>query len=305
MQVNYIVYNVIDSFLSYLSNIKHFSPATIMGYSNDLIIFTRWLEELELDAFRIKKKDMRIFVSEMVDRSFEVASVNRMLSSIRGFYKYALEKKFITCSPASNIQNLKSKFKIKTFMFPDEIQSFCRLPGTSNILWMSRDIALFTSLYSTGARASELVSLNMEDLGKDLKVAVIMGKRKKEREVFFTSFARDALTKYFPEREALLKKRGKLSNEASPLFLNFRGERLSIWGLNYIIKRYVKLFPEIKHLSPHSFRHSFATALITRGADIRVVQELLGHESICTTQQYTHVTSESLYELYKRAHPHS
>lgn len=305
MQVHYIIYDVIDSFLSYLSNVKHFSPATILAYSNDLVIFARWLEELELDAFTINKNDMRIFVSEMVDRAFEVASINRMLSSIRGLYKYAVEKKIIDSSPVTNIQNLKSKLKIKSFMFPDEMKSFCKLPGASDLLWMYRDIALFTSLYSTGARASELTSLNIGDLSKDLKVAVIMGKRRKEREVFFTSFARDALRQYFPERSALLKKRCKVSDETSPLFLNFKGERLSIWGLNYIIKRYARLLPEIKHLSPHSFRHSFATALITRGADIRVVQELLGHENICTTQQYTHVTSESLYELYKRAHPHS
>lgn len=297
---------VFDLFLSFLKNIKHFTASSVEAYANDLSIFANWLEDISLDVFNVTVNDIRIFVCELSEKNFSPASINRMLSSVRGFYKYARAKKLIEVNPAIGVKNLKISYKIKSFLFPDEMKSFCKLPYNSDILWVARDVALFTSLYSTGCRVSELVSLNMEDLSGDLKRAVVMGKGKKEREVFFANFAIDALKKYFPERTLLFKKTNKyVEKEDNPVFLNLRGGRLSIWGVNYIIKRYGILMPQMKKLSPHSFRHSFATTLITCGADIRIVQELLGHECISTTQIYTHITEKSLYELYKKAHPHS
>lgn len=293
-------------YLEYLEGVKNFSLNTIEAYRKDLSIFEFWIEETELEFLKLTNFDVMTFVAEMSNRELSVSYINRMLSTIRGFYKYAIKGKILENNPTIGIKNLKMQQKIRPFLFPNEMKSLCKLPQETEVLWMARDIALFSCLYSTGCRASELLSLNMEDLDYALSSAVVMGKGKKEREVFFTDFAKKALKNYFVEREALLKARKKeIEKGDNPLFLNMRGGRLSVWGLNYIIKRYLKFCPNIKNLSAHSFRHSFATALISRGADIRVVQELLGHEDISTTQNYTHVTTEKLYELYKKAHPHS
>ena len=300
------IYTVLDAFVLYLRDIKHFSLATIEAYSSDMCSFIEWAEELEIDVLNIENKDIRMFVAQMLDGDCCPSTINRMLSSIRGFYKYALSNNLLKEDPSVGIKNLKIPNKVKNFMFAEQMKSFCELPKKKDVLWTARDFALFTSLYSTGARVSELTSLNMQDLSSNLSSAVVMGKGKREREIFFTSFAKDALKRYFPERELLLQKRGKLKNNAEDaVFLNLMGTRLSIYGVNYIIKRYNLISGSTKKLSPHSFRHSFATALITKGADIRVVQTLLGHENISTTQVYTHVTSKNLYELYKKAHPHS
>lgn len=295
-----------DGYLTYLKGVKHFSLNTIEAYKKDLEIFEAWMQEIELECYELTNSNIMMFVAEMSNRHLSVSYINRMLSTIRGFYKYAIRAKLLDINPTIGLKNLKSQHKIRSFLFPNEMKSLCKLPEETEILWMARDIALFSCLYSTGARASELLSLDMEDLNSDLTSAIVMGKGRKEREVFFTSFAKNALQNYFVEREVLLEeRRKKVQKGENPIFLNMRGSRLSIWGINYIIKRYLKFCPNIKNLSAHSFRHSFATALITRGADIRVVQELLGHENVSTTQNYTHVTTEKLYELYKKAHPHS
>ncbi|MGP1438093.1 MAG: tyrosine-type recombinase/integrase [Treponema sp.] len=294
-----------DGYLVYLKSIKHFSLHTIEAYKKDLSIFETWVSDVELDISKLTNSDFMMFVAEMSDRQISVSYINRILSTIRGFYKYAIRFKLLDVNPTIGIKNLKAPRKIRSFLFPNEMKSLCKLPGETEILWMARDIALFTSLYSTGCRVSELVSLNMEDFNSSLTSAVVLGKGKKEREVFFTSFAKQALQNYFEERKVLFNKHKKTEKDSNPVFLNMRGTRLSIWGVNYIIKRYIRFCPNIKNLSAHSFRHSFATALIARGADIRIVQELLGHENISTTQNYTHVTTEHLYELYKKAHPHS
>ena len=295
-----------DEYLTYLKGVKHFSLNTIEAYKNDLSIFEAWIEETELDFYKLTTPDIMMFVGEMANRNLCASYINRMLSTIRGFYKYAIREKKLDANPTIGIKNLKTHHKIRSFLFPNEMKSLCKLPGETEILWMARDIALFSCLYSTGARASELLSLDMDDINSSLTVAVVMGKGKKEREVFFTEFAKKSLQNYFVEREVLIEERKKkVEKGENPVFLNMRGSRLSIWGLNYIIKRYIKFCPNIKNLSAHSFRHSFATTLISRGADIRIVQELLGHENISTTQNYTHVTTENLHELYKKAHPHS
>ena len=297
--------SVIDDYLSFMKGVKHFSSATVEAYSYDLSVFASWLDETKADWKLVKDSDLRIFVSEMLYGGSQVASVNRMLSTIREFYKYALSKKYLKENPTLSIRNLHSSHKITSFLFPKEMKAFCELPQDRNMLWAARDVALFMSLYSTGCRVSELVAMNMEDFTSDLKVALIMGKGKKEREVFFTDFAISALRKYFVEREKLLKKINKLDCNEKATFLNLKGGRLTSDGVNYIIGRYNVFAEKRQTISAHSFRHSFATALIVAGADVRVVQELLGHKSISTTEQYTHVGGKRLLELYKKAHPHS
>jgi len=297
--------DVIDDYLGFIKGIKRYSKATLEAYAGDLAVFASWLEELQLDWKDVKDADLRVFVSEMLYGGLAASSVNRMLSSVREFYRYAIGKAYLQDNPTLNIKNLRTSHKIRSFLFPKEMKAFCTLPSSCNILWEARDVALFTSLYSTGARVSELVALNKSDFSSDLKTAIVMGKGKKERQVFFTDFAISALQKYFVEREELLKKLDDADPDDEAAFLNLRGGRLTVYGVNYLIKRYNVFAKKKQGLSAHSFRHSFATALIVAGADVRVVQELLGHASISTTEQYTHVSGKALIELYKKAHPHS
>lgn len=302
---------VFENYLTYSAGVRQFTKATIDSYKNDLIIFEEWLKELDLDVFELKASDIRIFIAELADKKIAPASINRMMSTLRGFYKYALRFNLAKINPILSVRNLKLAQKLPVFMFPKQAQEFCKLPSNADILWETRDAALFASLYSTGCRVSELAGLDIKDLDKTLSYAIVFGKGKKERKVFFAEFAKEYLREYLKEKADLVEKfKGQVQKDdkgkiRDALFINQKAQPLTSRGIRYIINRYVELSPELKHLSPHAFRHSFASTLITRGADIRVVQELLGHESVSTTQRYTHITAEQLQNLYKAAHPHS
>lgn len=302
--------NIFVSYLDYVSGVRQFTQATVTSYKNDLNIFESWLLEMELNVLSVSASDIRIFIAELGDKKFAPASINRILSSLRGFYKYALRFNLVKENPVNTLHNLKRAQKLPNFMFPEQAQRFCALPVNKNLLWEARDAAIFASLYSTGCRVSELAGLDINDLDINLSSAIVFGKGKKERKVFFADFAKKYLKTYLFERELMLKKKHievqrTEHGKRNALFLNQKGAPLTERGIRYIINRYVLVSPELKKLSPHAFRHSFASTLVTRGADIRVVQELLGHQSISTTQRYTHITAEQLQNLYKLAHPHS
>ena len=289
---------VFEDYLAYSAGVRHFSEKTIEAYRNDLKLFSAWLAENELPFTEVSKVQVRIFVADLGNRHFAPASVNRILSCVRGLYRYALQKGLCTTNPAALIRNLKQPDKLPRFLFPDEAERFCEFPKEAGILWYARDAALFSSLYSTGCRAAELQGLKITD-----------GKGSKERKVFFADFAQEAVQRYLTERAELiayLKEQDGLKTPVAEetLFLNCRGGALTTQGIRYIIDRYTALLPNYKKLTPHAFRHSFASMFITRGADIRVVQELLGHSNIATTQRYTHITAAQLQDLYHKAHPH-
>lgn len=300
---------VFEDYLAYSAGVRHFSEKTIEAYRNDLQLFTAWLMENELNFSEVTRAQVRIFVAELANRHFAPASINRTLSCIRGLYRYALQRGLCTTNPAALVRNLKCPDKLPRFLFPDEAEQFCEFPKEAGILWYTRDAALFSSLYSTGCRAAELQGIKVADLKGDCSRAIIRGKGSKERMVFFADFAQEAVRQYLKDREALLAYVKENTGDNTPeangaLFLNLRGGALTTQGIRYIINRYAALLPNYKKLTPHVFRHSFASLFITRGADIRVVQELLGHSTIATTQRYTHITAAQLQVLYHRAHPH-
>ncbi len=303
--------SLFEDFLSYNEGVRQLTEATINSYRNDLEIFENWMKELDLEVFKLTTSDVRIFIAELADKKFSPSSINRMLSTIRGFYKYAIRFDYTESNPAASVCNLKLAQKLPNFMFPKQAEDFCALPENAGILWKTRDAALFAALYSTGCRVSELSGLDMSDLDSTHSSAIVFGKGKKERKVFFADFAKHYLNEYLKERDDLLKKhqggiqKGKDGKVRDAIFLNQKAQPLTARGIQYIINRYVEVSPKLKKLSPHAFRHSFASTLVTRGADIRVVQELLGHESVSTTQKYTHITAEQLHNIYSFAHPHS
>lgn len=304
---------VFEDYLAYSAGVRHFSEKTIEAYRSDLKLFSEWLQENGLIFTEATRLHIRTFVADLGNRHFAPASINRTLSCVRSMYRYALRNGLCAVNPAALVRNLKLPEKLPRFLFPDEAERFCGFPKEAGILWYARDAALFSSLYSTGCRVSELQSLSVQDMKGDCSWAIVQGKGRKERKVFFAGFAQEAVQRYLAERAELLnylqEQNVSRKNRCPPidetaLFLNCRGGALTTQGIRYIIDRYTALLPDYKKLTPHAFRHSFASMFITRGADIRVVQELLGHSSIATTQRYTHITAAQLQNLYHKAHPH-
>lgn len=306
-----------EEYLAYLGGVRSLSVRTTASYRRDLVLFERYLEGSPLEA---DLSDIRLFLADLGKEGYEPSSMNRILASIRGFYRYAVHFSLCTVNPASAIRNLKVPKKLPDFLFSADAETFCASPtkvgtaddtanGTSlpskpEGLWPFRDTALLTILYSTGCRVSEIASLRIADIDPAMTSAIVTGKGSKERKVFFSKAARLALTDYLTERNSCLARHQDKPGKITALFLSKRGNPLSVRGIQFILARYSDGSGSFKHLSPHALRHTFATTLISRGADIRIVQELLGHASISTTQRYTHVTQERLKKLYHRAHPH-
>lgn len=321
-----------EEYLGYLAGVRSLSPRSVASYRRDLELYSDYLTVQPLEA---TKDDIRLFLAELGERGYKPSSVNRILAGIRGFYRYAVRFSLRADNPALSIRNLKNPQKMPSFLFPEDADRFCALPARLSsagdamasakpayaklgpargsvdsapipvkALWPARDSALLASLYSTGCRVSEMASLKLSDFMEGYASAVVKGKGSKDRMVFFSRSARKAIAEYLPERAALLARRAGTDSGGGFLFVSGKGRPLSVRGMQFILAHYTDHAEGLRHLSPHAMRHSFATTLITRGADIRVVQELLGHESISTTQRYTHVTTERLKKLYHRAHPH-
>jgi integrase/recombinase XerC len=198
------------------------------------------------------------------------------------------------------LRNLKTPKTLPAFLWEGEMARFSELPGTAGILWPERDKALILAMYSAGLRISETASLSLKNMESDFSGARITGKGNKERQVFFSEEAQEALLAYLPARQ----KRVKAERPTDRLFISLKGAPISVPGLRWIISKYAERSGLEKSIHPHSLRHSFATHLVKSGCDIRVVQELLGHASISTTQRYTHVNMEHLRQVYNKAHPH-
>jgi integrase/recombinase XerC len=266
---------------------------SIIAYRADLEHFAVYCERLGVVPEDASVQVVRNFLG---DRSFEgdaAVSVNRALSSLRGFYAHLARFGYRKDNPAQGQTNLKTPRNLPDFLWENEMAAFARLPDKERVLWPERDKALILAMYSAGLRVSELASLKLSSFDGTMESARITGKGDKERIVFFSDEARKALAEYLPLRNA----KGK--NDA--LFINKKGAPLTAAGARWIIKVYRERFHLPKNIHPHSLRHSFATHLMNGGADIRVVQELLGHASISTTQRYTHVTIERLKDVYHNA----
>lgn len=302
-------------YLAYISGVRGLSPRTVEGYTRDLDRFDRFLDGAS--PFDADTSLVRLFVSDLGREGLEPASLNRVLASVRGFYRYAMHFGLASANPASAVRNLKIPAKMPRFLFADDAKKFCELPvrvsdsraesgapNGSKSLWPLRDTALLETMYSTGCRVSEIASMRLSDFDADFSAAVVTGKGRKQRRVFLSKSARSALADYLAERKAVLERAQENGAACDRLFLSKRGNPLSVRGMQFIVARYSGMTDDARRLSPHALRHTFATTLVSRGADIRIVQELLGHSSISTTQRYTHVTPERLKRLYHRAHPH-
>jgi integrase/recombinase XerC len=246
--------------------------------------------------------EVQSFIADLSAENMAAVSVNRCLSSIRGFYRWMVLFNKREDNPCCSLRNVKTPVKLPLVLWEKEMAEFASLPQTSGILWPQRDKALILTMYSAGLRISEAASLGLANISESLDEAKITGKGGKQRYVFFSEETKEALTEYLPYRAQRLRTMGiKLSS----LFINKKGRALSVSGIRWIIQSYARLCGTGKHIHPHILRHSFATHMVNSGCDVRLVQEMLGHSSLSTTQRYTHINIENLKRVYAASHPHA
>ncbi len=313
----------IEQFIHYLSVEKNASQHTCRCYRRDLEAFEDFLRNSEIQLtpggdIKMEKVDriaIRKYLS-FLHRKNKKSSVARKISTLRSFFKYLVREQLIPSNPAKTVSTPKVEKTLPTTLTVDEAFRLMESPQSRQGKFSSgseerglRDRAILELLYSSGLRVSELVGLNANQLDLDLGIVRVMGKGRKERIVPVGVKATDALKAYFHERGTLngLRPGGKASGPEGdePIFINSSGGRLTARSVGRLIKKYTKHSSIFRKVSPHSLRHTFATHLLDAGADIREIQEMLGHSSLSTTQRYTHVSMGKLMEVYDKAHPRS
>jgi integrase/recombinase XerC len=307
-----------EDYQAYLSR-RSLAPHTLESYGKDLEKYRQFLSERDVDPEQAGVSEARGFVSWLTTgEGLSPRSVNRMISAVRGWYRWLQREGKVETNPFAEITSLRTEKPLPSFLFEEEMARLIEMPSREpaadgDSFWRLRDRAVLETLYSTGCRISELVALNLSDVDLKNRTALVMGKGSKERNVFLGDAAVRALRDYMSLRGAHV--RAETAPRGAPgtvradavraLFLNQRGGRVTDRGVRFILGEYLSRANLGKRVTPHTFRHSFATHLLDRGADIRAVQELLGHASLSTTQVYTHVGLEKLKKVYRRAHPHA
>lgn len=294
-----LIVSIIEEFLSYIYGVKNLSENTLDGYRRDLYLLLELLGDKQ-DLNSISLGDLQLCIAQLSEKKFASTSINRFISAVRSFFRYSFRMGYISVNPSLRLKTIKTPQKIPRFLYPAETAELCAQPEKTKLLWPHRDEAIIKCLYSSGCRVGELAGLKIKDLSSDLSSAIVLGKGQKERRVFFSAEAAQSLKIYLEERRKLVK----ADSTVKALFVNQHSTALTTRGIRYIINRYSGIEGTKHHISPHALRHTFATTLLSNGADIRVVQELLGHASISTTQRYTHITTEQLVKTYNQAHPH-
>ncbi len=288
--------SLIDNFLDALWMERGVSDNTLSAYRHDLKHFNHWLIKQDKFLLTTREDDIRIYLASLNKHS--VRTVSRRLSSLRQFYYYYLREGRVESDPTATIESPKLGRPLPKSLTEEEVDSLLNAPNLEDTLGL-RDKAMLEILYATGVRVSELVGLNLSQLNLRQGVIRVMGKGSKERLVPLGEEAMDHLEIYLKQSRSLLLK-GK---PCEALFPSQRGQAMTRQTFWHIIKRYTKQADISKLLSPHVLRHAFATHLLNHGADLRVVQMLLGHSDISTTQIYTHVAKERLKDLHAQHHP--
>ena len=294
--------DAIQKFSNWLASEKGYSDHTVNSYRRDLLEFQGSLG-VECGVEKIDQAHIRKFVVSLHGRN-NSASVARKLSALRTFFKYLQRIEVIQTDPLEGIRGPKISKTIPVFLTVDEVFLLLETPGKQDT-FMARDRAIMELLYSTGMRVAELVSRNIDDLDFDTEMLRVRGKGNKERLVPVGRPAKEAVMAWLPAREQLIIARAGRGREVEKeaMFLNGRGGRLTTRSVERMVKRYGERAGIVQTVTPHALRHSFATHLLEMGADLRSVQELLGHVSLSTTQRYTHVNLDHLAEVYDKAHP--
>jgi integrase/recombinase XerC len=313
--------SAVKQFLNYLRSVRNSSPNTIRSYESDLEQFLRFLTPpgVAIPAPQdVTHLMIREFMSQLHDLNLEKSSIARKLAAIRSFFKYAVREGIVVRNPARMVSTPKLPKRIPAVLSAEDLNAF--LDGVvagprrtssrrknggmhdDSHLMVKRDRAILELLYASGLRVSELTGLNLADVDRKDLMLRVRGKGNKERIVPYGGKAEQSLEAYEPLRQELLRKAGGRGDRQA-IFLNHFGTRLTQRSVARIVKKYARLANVNWDLHPHSLRHAFATHLLADGADLRAIQELLGHSSLSTTQRYTHATIRQLMEVFDKAHP--
>jgi integrase/recombinase XerC len=335
----------IAKYLEYLQSVKNSSPHTVLNYRRDLEQFVAYLSPPGArppGLTGVTHSMIREFVAHLHDYGLKKSSIARKLAALRSFFKYCVREGHLKENPARLVPTPKLPKRIPSVLSAEEMNVFLnQLGGTGQAapgrasskkllpcasaanrrgkqvssvragegLLLRRDRALLELLYAAGLRVSELTGLNLADMEQKERILRVRGKGSKERIVPYGAKAQEALEKYWPVREQLLEQTeragGRQGPHAEAIFLNYSGRRLTQRSVGRIVKKYVRVANVNWDLHPHSLRHAFATHLLADGADLRAIQELLGHQSLSTTQKYTHASIRQLMDIYDKAHPHA
>jgi integrase/recombinase XerC len=287
----------VAAFVQYLERERNASPHTLKAYQIDLEQFTAHLrEELGRDPHPedVDHLLIRSFLARLHREGVQKSSAGRKLAALRTFFRYLCREGRLSRNPARALLSPRAPRRIPAHLEQNEIGEVLAVPGDDDAALRNR--ALLEMLYATGVRCAELVGLDLEAVDLEGRMIRVLGKGRKERLVPFGQAARAALEAYLPAR-------ARCRPKTDAVFVNARGGRLTDRSLRRILDAQLRRVALARHASPHTVRHSFATHLLERGADLRVIQELLGHASLSTTQKYTHVNAQHLLSVYKKAHP--
>lgn len=298
----------IKLYVFFLKNEKNYSNNTIISYKNDLIQLLNYLRDYKIlkknNVQYIDRSILRKYIVYLKSCDYSARSISRKISVIRSFFKFLSREDVVKINPTINLITPKIEKKLPYFLYLQEVEKLIETPPLDTIFGI-RDRAILELLYGTGMRVGELVNLNITDIDLDEKTIRVFGKGSKERILPLGDPSIKAVQEYLTGRNLFRKNISINKNDLNTLLLNRFGGRLSARSIRRIIIKYMKMAGLNKKVSPHVLRHSFATHLLGGGADLRSVQELLGHESLSTTQIYTHITKERLKIIYKKSHPRS
>lgn len=292
----------LETFIRFLQVEKNFSIHTVYNYKKDIEHFSSFMKQHSIQSYAaVSYVFVRLYLTELYALKLKRKTVARKISCLRSFYKFLMTEEIIMENPFALATIPKQETRLPTFLYEDEIQELFTVSNLSTPLGQ-RNQALLELLYGTGIRVSECCSIRIQDIDFQIGTVLVIGKGRKERYIPVGSYALDAIHTFINDGRKKLLKQMK-DEKTNTLFLNYRGENLTRSGVRRILEDIVSKVASSFHLSPHVLRHTFATHMLNEGADMRSVQELLGHSHLSSTQVYTHVTKEHLKHVYNSFHP--
>lgn len=292
-------HEALQQFITYIQLEKNYSALTSEAYQQDLQEFFSFLKQEQVTTLEeVEYVHARLFVTQLYNEEKARATISRKISSIRSFFRFLNCEFQLNDASFQSLYHPKKESRLPRFFYEEELKMLFEA-NEGETPKEKRELAILELLYATGIRVSELTSIQLKDVDFSLSILRVMGKGRKERYVPFGQFAHEALQLYVTDARPILMKK----QQHDSLFVNMRGEPLTARGVRYILNEMVKKTELTTTIYPHMIRHTFATHLLNQGADLRTVQELLGHASLSSTQVYTHVTKEHLRNTYMNAHP--
>lgn len=286
-------------FIEYLKVVKNYSDNTIRNYEIDLDEYKVFLDHKQIINYDVDYKIIREYIEYLNKLKYKSSTISRRISALKSFYNFLYKKNYISSNPMVLVKSPKREKLLPKFLYINEIEELLGTPDNS--IQGIRDHFIMELLYSTGIRVSELVNIKISDIDFKNRTIRIKGKGSKERIVLYGSVCSNLFENYLKNSRNNIKN----SNLSDYLILNLKGSQLSDRSVRDIINKYMQKTSIQKHISPHTLRHTFATHLLDNGADLKAVQELLGHSDLGTTQIYTHVSNERLRDVYLKTHPRS